>query len=209
MKVYVTNATPNPMHAISAAAGMCYGKTEYSAKRVERCLKNGHTSVAEHVSATFRIEGISRSCLAQLTRHRMASFSVMSQRYCTIVGNDWHVMPQSFTDKGEEVLFEAAMDRAKRDYLHAIEKGIKPEDARFLLPEATKTNLIMTINVRSLMNFLSLRLDKSAQWEIRELANAIVQALEEIGGEWFELMELIEKMRNDQQRAKAHARPSN
>lgn len=196
MKVYIVNSTSNPMHAISEAAGMCYGKDDYNPKRVERCLRNGHTSVTEHVSATFRIEGISRSCLAQLTRHRMASFSVMSQRYCTIEGDEWYVMPQSFTDKGEEVMFEAAMDRAKRDYLHAIEKGIKPEDARFLLPEATKTNLVMTINARSLMNFLSLRLDKSAQWEIRELANAMVQALKDEGGEWFELMELIEEVRN-------------
>lgn len=197
MKVYVTNATANPMHAISAAAGMCYGKDDYSPKRVRRCIANGHTSVMEHVSATFRIEGISRSCLAQLTRHRMASFSVMSQRYCTNKGGDWYVMPQSFIDNGEEVMFEAAMDRAKRDYLHAIDKGIiKPEDARFLLPEATKTNLVMTINARSLMNFLSLRLGKSAQWEIRELANAMVQALMEIGGEWSELMEIIEEDRN-------------
>lgn len=192
MRVTVIRATDSPMHLVSAAAGMCYGKTDYNPKRVRRCIANGHTSVAEHVSATFRIEGISRSCLAQITRHRMASFSVMSQRYCTIEGgDDWYVMPQSFTDKGEEVMFEATMDRAKRDYLHAIEKGIKPEDARFLLPEATKTSLIMTINVRSLMNFLSLRLDKSAQWEIRELANAMVQALKDEGGEWRELMELI------------------
>lgn len=196
MKVDVIMATESPMHLVSEAAGMCYGKDEYSAKRVKRCIANGHTSVTEHVYATFRIEGISRSCLAQLTRHRMASFSVMSQRYCTIEGDDWYVMPQSFTDKGEEVMFEAAMDRAKRDYLHAIEKGIKPEDARFMLPESTKTNLVMTINVRSLMNFLSLRLDKSAQWEIRELANAMVQALKDEGGEWFELMDLIEEVRN-------------
>lgn len=197
MNVYVTSATPNPMHAISAAAGMCYGKDEYSAKRVERCLRNGHTSVAEHVSATFRIEGISRSCLAQLTRHRMASFSVMSQRYCINKGGDWYVMPQSFTENGEEVMFEAAMDRAKRDYIHAIDKGIiKPEDARFLLPEATKTNLVMTINARSLMNFLSLRLAKSAQWEIRELAEKIEQTLMEMGGEWSELMALLREVRN-------------
>lgn len=195
MRVTVIRATDSPMHAISAAAGMCYGKDDYSQKRVRRCIANGHTSVAEHVSATFSIEGISRSCLAQLTRHRMASFSVMSQRYCEIEGDDWYVMPQSFTDNGEEVLFEAAMDRSKRDYLHAIDKGIKPEDARFLLPEATKTSLIMTINVRSMMNFLSLRLDKSAQWEIRELANAMVHALKEKGSEWRELMELIEEVR--------------
>ena len=196
MQVTAIRTTESPMHLVSEAAGMCYGKGDYNPKRVRRCIANGHTSVAEHVSATFRIEGISRSCLAQLTRHRMASFSVMSQRYCTIEGDYWCVMPQSFTDKGEEVMFEAAMDRAKRDYLHAIEKGIKPEDARFLLPEATKTNLVMTINARSLMNFLSIRLDKSAQWEIRELANAMVQALKDEGGEWCELMELIEEVRN-------------
>lgn len=196
MRVTVIRATESPMQLVSEAAGMCYGKDNYDPKRVRRCIANGHTSVTEHVSATFRIEGISRSCLAQLTRHRMASFSVMSQRYCTIEGDDWYVMPQSFIDKGEEVMFEAAMDRAKRDYLHAIAKGVKQEDARFLLPEATKTSLIMTINVRSLMNFLSLRLAKSAQWEIRKLAEQIEQALMEMGGEWSELMALLMEVRN-------------
>lgn len=197
MKVYVTNATTNPMHAISAAAGMCYGKDDYNPKRVERCLRNGHTSVAEHVSATFRIEGISRSCLAQLTRHRMASFSVMSQRYCEIEGDDWYVVPPSVIKAGEEVGFRAETEKAAKAYRRLLAKGVKKEDARFLLPEATKTNLVMTINARSLMNFLSLRLDKSAQWEIRELANAMVQALKDEGGEWFELMELIEEVRNE------------
>lgn len=195
MNVSVIRATTSPMHAISEAAGMCYGKDEYNQKRVERCLRNGHTSVAEHVSASFRIDGISRSCLAQLTRHRMASFSVMSQRYCEIDGDDWYVIPPSVIEAGEEVGFCAEMDKAAKAYRRLLAKGVKKEDARFLLPEATKTSLIMTINVRSLMNFLSLRLDKSAQWEIRELANAIVHALKEIGGEWFELMELIEEVR--------------
>ena len=192
MNVSVIRATTSPMHSISEAAGMCYGKDDCNPKRVERCLMNGHTSVAEHVSATFRIEGISRSCLAQLTRHRMASFSVMSQRYCEIDSDDWYVIPPSVIEAGEEVGFCAEMDKAAKAYRRLLAKGVKKEDARFLLPEATKTSLIMTINVRSLMNFLSLRLDKSAQWEIRELANAMVQALKEIGGEWFELMELID-----------------
>lgn len=196
MKVSVIRATTNPMHVISEAAGMCYGKYDYNPKRVRRCIANGHTSVVEHVSATFRIEGISRSCLAQLTRHRMASFSVMSQRYCEIVGGDWYVVPPSVVEAGEEVGFCAEMDKAAKAYRRLLAKNVKKEDARFLLPEATKTNLVMTINVRSLMNFLSLRLDKSAQWEIRELANAMVQALNEIGGEWFELMELIEEVRS-------------
>ena len=195
MKVTVIRATDSPMHAISEEAGMCYGKTDYNPKRVERCLRNGHTSVAEHVSASFRIEGISRSCLAQLTRHRMASFSVTSQRYCEIEGDDWYVIPPSVIEAGEEVGFCAEAEKAVKAYHRLLAKGVKKEDARFLLPEATKTSLIMTINVRSLMNFLSLRLDKSAQWEIRELANAMVQALKEIGGEWFELMDLIEEVR--------------
>lgn len=194
MKVSVIRATTGPMHAISEEAGMCYGKKNYNPKRVKRCLRNGHTSVAEHVSATFRIEGISRSCLAQLTRHRMASFSVMSQRYCEIEGDDWYVIPPSVIEAGEEVGFIAEAEKAAKAYRRLIAKGVKKEDARFLLPEATKTSLIMTINVRSLMNFLSLRLDKSAQWEIRELANAMVQELKEIGGEWFKLMNLIEEV---------------
>lgn len=196
MKVAVIRATDSPMHAISEEAGMCYGKTDYNPKRVERCLRNGHTSVAEHVSASFRIEGISRSCLAQLTRHRMASFSVTSQRYCEVEGDDWYVIPPSVIEAGEEVGFCAEAEKAAKAYRRLLAKGVKKEDARFLLPEATKTSLIMTINVRSLMNFLSLRLGKSAQWEIRELANAMVQELKEIGGEWRELMELIEEVRN-------------
>lgn len=196
MKVAVIRATESPMHLVSEAAGMCYGKDDYNPKRVRRCIANGHTSVAEHVSATFRIEGISRSCLAQLTRHRMASFSVMSQRYCEVAGDDWYVVPPSVMEAGEEVGFCAEMEKAAKAYRRLLAKGVKKEDARFLLPEATKTNLVMTINARSLMNFLSLRLGKSAQWEIRELANAMVQALKEQGSEWRELMELIEEVRN-------------
>lgn len=196
MKVAVIRATDSPMHAISEEAGMCYGKTDYNPKRVERCLRNGHTSVAEHVSASFRIEGISRSCLAQLTRHRMASFSVTSQRYCEVEGDDWYVIPPSVIEAGEEVGFCAEAEKAAKAYRRLLAKGVKKEDARFLLPEATKTSLIMTINVRSLMNFLSLRLGKSAQWEIRKLAEQIEQALMEMGGEWSELMALLREVRN-------------
>ena len=198
MRVTVIRATESPMHAISEEAGMCYGKTEYSEKRVERCLRNGHTSVAEHVSASFRIEGVSRSCLAQLTRHRIASYSVMSQRYCEVGGDDWYVIPPSVIEAGEEVGFIAEVEKAAKAYRRMIAKGVKREDARFLLPEATKTSLVMTINMRSLQNFLSLRLDKSAQWEIRELAEQIEQALLEIGGEWSELMALLREVRNAQ-----------
>ena len=198
MRVTAIRATESPMQLISEAAGMCYGKDDYNEKRVRRCIANGHTSVIEHVSATFRIEGISRSCLAQLTRHRMASFSVMSQRYCEVGGDDWYAVQPSVVEAGEEVGFCAEMEKAAKAYHRLLAKGVKKEDARFLLPEATKTSLIMTINARSLMNFLKLRLDKSAQWEIRELAEQIEQTLMEIGGEWSELMALLREVRNAQ-----------
>lgn len=196
MQVTVIRATESPMQLISEAAGMCYGKDGYSEKRVRRCIANGHTSVIEHASATFRIEGISRSCLAQLTRHRMASFSVMSQRYCEVGGDDWYVIPPSVIEAGEEVGFCAEMEKAAKAYRRMLAKGVRKEDARFLLPEATKTSLVMTINMRSLQNFLSLRLGKSAQWEIRDLAEKIEQTLMDMGGEWSELMALLREVRN-------------
>ena len=198
MRVTVIRATESPMQLISEAAGMCYGKAEYSAKRAERCLRNGHTSVAEHVSATFRIEGISRSCLAQLTRHRIASYSVMSQRYCEVGGDDWYVIPPSVIEAGEEVGFVAEVEKAAKAYHRLLAKGVKREDARFLLPEATKTNLVMTINARSLMNFLSLRLDKGAQWEIRELAELMEYELANESDEWAELLGLMREVRDAQ-----------
>lgn len=196
MKVTVKNAPKNPMSLISEAAGTCYGKPDVKPSRVSTCVKNGHTSVIEHVSVTLEIGGISRSCLAQLTRHRMASFSVMSQRYCEVGGDDWYVIPPSVVEAGEEVGFCAEMEKAAKAYRRMLAKGVRKEDARFLLPEATKTNLVMTMNMRSLQNFLSLRLDKSAQWEIRELAEKIEQTLMEMGCEWSELMALLKEVRN-------------
>lgn len=195
MNVTVESATKNPIELISKAAGMCYGKDDVRPSRVMTCVKNGHTSVIEHVSATLKIEGISRACLAQLTRHRIASFSVMSQRYCKIGEDDWYVMPPLDEDADVEA-FGCALGIAMSTYKEEIARGIKPEDARFLLPEATKTSLYMTINARSLQNFLELRLAKSAQWEIRELASKIEQALIDLGGEWADLMNILSEVRN-------------
>lgn len=195
MNVTVESATESPITLISKAAGMCYGKDDAKLSRVRSCIKKGHTSVIEHVSATFKIEGISRACLAQLTRHRIASFSVMSQRYCKIGGEDWYVMPPLNKEADLEA-FGDVLEIAMSTYKEAVARGIKPEDARFLLPEATKTNLYMTINARSLQNFLTLRLGKTAQWEIRELAEAIEKALIDLGGEWADLMNILSEVRN-------------
>lgn len=197
MKVTVLAATANPMDVIGIAAGMCYGKPTPSAKRVRRCAEQGHMSVFEHVSATLKIEGISRACLAQLTRHRIASYSVMSQRYCKVdAGSLWYVTPPSIVGTDAEVRFRAQMSDAMWSYQAAIDEGAKPEDARFLLPEATKTSLVMTINARSLQNFLTLRLDSHAQWEIREFAGAIELELRCEDSQWSDLIGLLREVRN-------------
>ena len=198
MEATVLAATVNPMDVIGIAAGMCYGKPTPSPKRVRRCAENGHMSVFEHATATLRIEGISRACLAQLTRHRIASYSVMSQRYCKVdAGSLWYVTPPSIVGTEAEARFRAQAYDAMWSYQAAIDEGMKPEDARYLLPEATKTSLVMTINASSLQNFLALRLDSHAQWEIRELAEKIERELEcRCDGQWGELIRILRGARN-------------
>ena len=198
MQVTVIAATQSPMDVIGIAAGMCYGKPEPSPKRVRRCAKAGHMSVFEHASATFMVEGISRACLAQLTRHRIASYSVMSQRYCKVDNRKmWYVTPPSFQGTELESLYRIEMYRGLDEYEYAISRGVKPEDARFLLPEATKTSLVMTINARSLQNLFTLRLDAHAQWEIRELAVTIERELKcRCDGQWPELIRILREARN-------------
>lgn len=198
MRATVITATTSPMDVIGIAAGMCYGKPTPSPKRVRRCAKAGHMSVFEHATATLQIEGISRACLAQLTRHRIASYSVMSQRYCKVdAGSLWYVTPPSIAGTDAESRFRAQACDAMWSYQAAIDEGAKPEDARYLLPEATKTSLVMTINARSLQNLFTLRLDAHAQWEIRELAAAIERELElRCDGQWPELIRILREARN-------------
>ena len=188
VKVDVMSCTPNPIEVISLAAGNCYGKNDVSLKRVERCYKNNHMSVFEHASITFRISGISRACSHQLVRHRLASFCQKSQRYSKVdTFGDWYVMPESIDDVEA---FKELMKTAARAYNFAIEKcGAKPEDARYLLPEATKTEIVMTMNARELFHFLDMRESHSAQWEIRDLARVIVSRLYMVEG-WCLLMGL-------------------
>lgn len=196
MQVSVMSATQNPIDTISMAAGVCYGRGDtVSVKRLETCYRLGHMSVFEHASATFRVEGISRACMAQLTRHRLCSFCVESQRYkkYNLSGDDWYVMPPSIRHAQNPDIpddFHGAMVDAAYEYQKALENGIKPEDARYLLPEATKTNLVMTCNVRELYHVLDMRQDGAAQWEIRALADEIEGACKEINGEWRKLMEV-------------------
>lgn len=192
MQVEVITATENPMDVISIAAGTCFGKSNISHKRVETCHFAGHLSVFEHASITFKVEGISRSCMAQLTRHRLASFCVESQRYCKydLGGSEWYVTPPSILESSFDDWYCDEMRDSADGYAEAISVGIKPEDARYLLPEATKTNLVVTMNVRNLFHLFDMRLDRAAQWEIRELVAEMKKQAAGVSKQWRQLMEL-------------------
>lgn len=189
MKVIVERATVEPVEVISRAAGICYGRDNVSVKRVEDCFRRGHLSVFEHASVTLRVEGISRACMAQLTRHRLCSFCVESQRYnkYDLSGDDWFVTPPEFEGFAG---FDRCVEHAAAFYMALLEYGVKPEDARYVLPEATKTNLVMTCNLRELFHLFDMRRAKSAQWEIRNLADAIAGEVAKQGEDWAFLMGL-------------------
>lgn len=192
MKVTVVDATEKPIDIISYAAGSSTRKDDVRYKRVERCILDRH-SVHEFADVTFKIEGISRTCLAQLTRHRLASYCVESQRYnkYNLDSNDWYVIPHTIQeDAKKKQAFESAMNYAASQYEKMVNDGIKPEDARFVLPEATKTSLHMKINTRSLFNLFEQRRNPHAQWEIHELADAMMQALREYNEQWNQMMDI-------------------
>lgn len=197
----IRSKTSDMVGAISEAAGLCYGKTDRSVKRVRNCYKVGHTGILEHATVSFLVKGISRACSHQLVRHRIASYLQESQRYVKydLSGDDWYVIPPSI-DKNVYMLAEyndkmAADAKAYRD---ALAYGIKPEDARYLLPNAMKTNIVVTMNVRTLFHFFDLRLGHRAQWEIRELAESMAVEMENIEPELMAIYyEFREKSRID------------
>jgi thymidylate synthase (FAD) len=168
------------------AAKLCYagGDLETLRERIQKndqrafiskVMQMGHESVMEHVSFTFLIEGVSRSLLAQLTRHRIASFSVQSQRYVSYEKGFGYVVPPAVEALGTEAVTEyaAQMDQMLTWYQDWQQKLGTNEDARFVLPNACETRLLMTMNVREIRHFLELRMCRRAQWEIRQLAETV------------------------------------
>lgn len=145
-------------------------------------MESGHLSVLEHATFTFAVEGVSRVLLAQLTRHRIASFSVQSQRYVSLAETFSYIIPPAIKALGEEAVarYQAQMDQMQAWYVEWQQqlgaKGEKSnEDARFVLPNACETRLIVTMNVRELMHFFELRCCMRAQWEIRGLAEEMLR----------------------------------
>ena len=226
MRVRLLEATENPEELVCLGARNDYmsewvgdqsfedamtgveGETadEQIANFVAKLLKRGHYGPFEHPSATFAIEGVSRSCMAQLTRHRHASFDVQSMRYVAfdevdpadVEDGEMVVTPPSATDpdwvgrnqdvgdvdeetvaKREEV-FQRSVRQSVEDYQELLDLGMPPEDARFVLPIGTEVNIVVTLNPRSLMHIADMRAAADAQWEIRDLTEQLL----DIAGEW-------------------------
>ena len=187
MKVALVRHTLSPEETIALGARLCYSRATVDTllERVERqdqedfvrrLMDMGHESVFEHASFTFAVEGVSRVLLAQITRHRLASFSVQSQRYVSYEKGFGYIVPPKIEALGEDAVaeYEAQMQQMHEWYVAWQEKlghgEGGNEDARFVRPGACETRLLMTMNARELRHFFSLRMCSRAQWEIRELA---------------------------------------
>ncbi|ACV23016.1 Thymidylate synthase thyX [Slackia heliotrinireducens] len=187
MHVELLYHTPNPERAIATAARLCYapvGASELmetmSEERMHSVLstimRGGHFSTLEHASYTFAIDGVSRALTHQLVRHRIASFNQQSQRYVKYKDGLDVIVPETISANEETAaLFDEAVDAAMEAYKKLLEAGVPAEDARYLLPNAAETKIVVTMNVRELLHFFSNRCCNRAQWEIRELAHAMLE----------------------------------
>ncbi|HHV36124.1 MAG TPA: FAD-dependent thymidylate synthase [Syntrophomonadaceae bacterium] len=194
MKVELVSMTENPESVVTLAAKACYAKgmlrdvvwQDESGCVIRKCRDSGHLSVFEHASFTFAIEGVSRSLSHQLVRHRLASYSQKSQRYVNEAGFTY-VTPGSIS-KDEELSanYNMLMDNIGRCYKWLIDSGVPQEDARYILPNACTTQLVMTMNARELLHFFRLRCCNRAQWEIRELANKMLELCRKVAPVLFE-----------------------
>ena len=219
-KVTLLNYTPNPEQTVAMAAKLCYSPSaienirdglteEKTVSFVEMLGEIGHASPIEHASFTFGIEGVSRSFLAQITRHRIASYSVQSQRYVAEEQFEYVMPPEIEKNPRAKEIFIKAMQDDQRQYdeltevlsAQAYEEMIKDgkteqearrlskkkaiEDARFVLPNACCTKMVCTFNARSLQNFFAHRCCNRAQWEIRSVAEQMLKLCMEVAPNLF------------------------
>lgn len=190
LRVTLLHHTPDPDRAVAVAGRLCYApvsaaqlKEEMSDAEVARLVgilvRSGHHSALEHASFSFAVDGVSRACTHQLVRHRLASYNQQSQRYVTFGPGDSFVVPPSIAANDEaRAVFLEAMEAARRAYDRLVEIGLAEgrgresvqEDARFVLPNAAETKIVVTMNARELRHFFRVRCCNRAQWEIRALA---------------------------------------
>ena len=154
-------------------------------KFLQARIREGHESLIEHASVTFDIGGISRACSHQLVRHRIASYSQESQRYVDMSDPEFVVPPSVARDPEAQAVWDKFMAEVTDTYHRLRELGVRKEDARFVLPNATATRIIVTMNFRSLRHLFSVRCDKAAQWEIRKLALEMLHQVHDIAPSVF------------------------
>ena len=215
MNVELLQYNPDAQKIVAAAAKLCYSSSEINgilngldsektAEFIARLMSMGHESPLEHINFTFGIEGVSRSLLAQLTRHRIASYSVKSQRYVN-EGKFEYIIPKEIeaNPKAKEIFISAMEDDVRayneltdilfeKHYADMLSSGMNEkkakgaaekkaiEDARYVLPNACETKLICTFNARSLLNFFNHRCCERAQWEIRDMACEMLKLVKDI-----------------------------
>ena len=199
MNIELIAYTPTPEAVCNLGAEICVSESrpdlkEDGYKALGHALRSGHESVLEHAVFTFAIEGISRACSHQLVRHRMASYSQQSQRYVNMDGFDY-VVPESiknhektWDERGKtdlEKWFTNAMEGLSEFYKNLVSEGIPEEDARYILPNACKTNIVVTMNARELRHFFSLRCCERAQWEIKQVAEMMLALVREVAPTLF------------------------
>jgi thymidylate synthase (FAD) len=161
--------------------------TETAKRIIKRVIGYGHDSVIEHASFTFSIEGVSRAMTHQLVRHRIASYTQQSQRYVTYDTLENYVTPPSIEENAEaKKLFDETLEKISEAYQKLLNAGIPKEDARFILPNAAKTNMILTMNTRELRHFFNLRCCARAQWELRETAIEMLKQAKKAAPALFE-----------------------
>lgn len=182
MDVRLLYHTPDPQRAVAVAARLCYAPVgaaqlmedlpEESVRKVLRTIMSSrHFSALEHATYTFAVDGVSRAMTHQLVRHRLASYNQQSQRYVSYEEEPEFIVPPAVAaDENARVAYDAATSAAFDAYRALVDAGVPAEDARYLLPNAMETKIVITMNIRELLHFFELRCCKRAQWEIRELA---------------------------------------
>ena len=183
MKVTLLSCTPDAALLCGKASAVCTASDD-PWRSLRAAMASGHTSVLEHAIFTFKVEGLSRAALAQLTRHRLASFDVESQRFCKLEDVKM-VMPDSIARSEFLLEAEELLNKSMDLYKRMVAAGIPCEDARYVTTQAVETNLIMSANARELRHFFALRCCNRAQWEIRGVADAMLAICKRVAPELF------------------------
>ena len=184
MRVELLAITPDCEKVIERAGRTCFmsrsrAHEDSTPKFIRMLVTRGHHSVLEHATATFVVSGVSRACTHQLVRHRLCSFSQKSQRYVSEKQAAF-VMPESVSAKEEaRKVFADATSASQASYEKLLELGIPKEDARFVLPGAVESRIVISANLRELRHIVELRGSRHAQWEIRMLAVAMLGILKQ------------------------------